>query len=114
MKAPFLFPSGVCVKQPLFLASAEPWGTVSLWWQPRGAFVALTHMHIAAVSLSSRPFLVILWEQKILSLFQYRSVHTGTLYDTYLFMINGNECEPMHKLVDEALSGSPLRLHRKF
>lgn len=54
MKAPFLFPSGVCVKQPLFLASAEPWGTVSLWWQPRGAFVALTHMHIAAVSLLGR------------------------------------------------------------
>lgn len=115
MKAPFLFPSGVCVKRPLFPASAEPRGTVPLWWQPRGALVALTHQHIAAVSLSSRPFLVIR-EQKIPSPFQYGSVHTGTPYDTCLFMINGNRCDPMHKLVNEyeALSGTPLRLHRKF
>jgi len=90
-------------------------GTVALWWQRRGASAVLAHPRLAAGRLVSRPFLVIALSTEDPTSISVQIRHTGTLHHTDLFMTNGNEHDPAHKLADEheALSGSPLRLHRK-
>lgn len=95
-------PLGLCVP-------AEPWGTF-----PMG-------ICCAQPLLRAQPGFILghfsqSFESKRSWVHLSTDEHTGSLNNTHLFLINGNQNDPMHKLGEEyrALSGTPLRLHRKF